>query len=76
MTGIVLAAAIALIELHGPSGQVVGINPAEISSVRSPIEDSGRWAEGAHCVIVMTNGRVNAVAEDCDTVMRKANDQK
>jgi hypothetical protein len=65
------AAIIALVELHGPSGQVLQINPAEVSSLRAPVDATGHWGEGTRCVIVMTNGRSNAIAEDCDTAARK-----
>jgi len=68
-----LAAAVAgaLVELHAPTGQIIDINPAYVSSMRAPLDTSGRWARGVRCIIVMANGRFNAVAEDCDTVREK-----
>jgi hypothetical protein len=71
MNGILLLAAITLVELHGPSGQRIEINPAEISSVREPLDFKTHWAAGTRCVIVMSNGRYIAVAEDCLTAAQK-----
>jgi hypothetical protein len=59
------------IELHGPTGQVLHVNAAEISTLREPISADGHWARGTHCIIVMTNGKVIGVAEDCATVEHK-----
>ena len=58
---------VALVGLHTPNGHVFEINPAEISSAREPRDVGGgqHWANGTHCVLIMTNGRFNAVAETC-----------
>jgi len=64
------------IELHGPAGETVHINAAEVSSLRAPIAKLGDWIEGVKCVVVMTNGRVFAVAEDCATVAKKLGEEK
>lgn len=61
--------AIHLITLHGPSGQVIEINPNEISSVRTPLPGKFHHKE-VRCVITMTNGNFNAVIETCDEVNR------
>jgi len=69
-----LILALVFVELHGPTGQVLEINPAEVSSLREPLDESvGRhhWGRGTHCVVVMANGGFNAVAEDCATVLKK-----
>jgi hypothetical protein len=61
-----------LIELHGPTGQVLEINPALVSSLRQPIDTQRQhWGQGTHCVVVMSNGGFIAVAEDCPTVLDK-----
>ena len=69
---LLLTAAIAafhLIQLHGPNGQQIDLNPHEISSIREPSEGSeGHFEKGTRCLVFMTNGKVNAVSEDCDTV--------
>jgi hypothetical protein len=60
---------LSLVELHTPANTIVDINPAEVSSLREPLELSTQhWARGTHCVIVMSNGRTIAVTEDCPTV--------
>ena len=69
---LLLTAAIAafhLIQLHGPDGQEIDINPHEIASLREPSSISeGHFPKGIRCVIVMTNGRFNLVVENCNTV--------
>ena len=59
--------ALHLIVLHGPNNQFFEINVDEISSVRSPRLDANRhFPHGTRCVITMTNGKFNAVAETCE----------
>jgi len=70
MPGILAIAAVALVELHAPSGQVIAINPSQVSSLRAPLDVSGHWGKGTRCVVVMSNGGFNAVVEDCATVER------
>jgi hypothetical protein len=64
------AVVVALVQFTGPDGkQRIDINPAEVSSVREPVTvNQGHWAKGTNCVIVMSNGRFNAVNEGCDKV--------
>ena len=58
-----------LIQLHGPDGQDIDINPHEVASLREPGSMSGNHLpKGTRCIVVMTNGRFNMVKEDCDTV--------
>jgi hypothetical protein len=66
--------ALVFVELHGPTGQVLEINPAEVSSLRQPLDAAlghRHWTAGTKCIVVMTNGGVVAVAEDCPTVVQK-----
>jgi len=65
-----LVGAVALVELHGPTGQVIAINPEQVSSLRAPLDVKGHWGQRTRCVVVMSNGRFNAVTEDCVTVER------
>jgi len=69
---ILIATAIAafhLIQLHGPGGAEIDINPHEISSLREPSEGSeGHFGPGTQCLIFMTNGKVNAVKEACENI--------
>jgi len=72
VTNLCAVLALTFVELHGPSGQVLELNPSEVSSIRAPIDvGSGHWAKGTKCIVVMTNGRLNAVVEDCATVIQK-----
>ena len=58
-----------LIQLHGPDGQEIDVNPHEVASLREPSSVSeGHCPKGVRCVVVMTNGRFNLVKEDCSTV--------
>lgn len=69
MNEIIIAA---LIQLTDPSGShSIYVNPAEVSSARQPLDIPGRWPKGAHCIVSMTNGRFNAVMENCDVVSKK-----
>src|SRR5262249_37312395 len=66
--------ALLFIELHGPTGQTLYVNAAEISMLREPTAQAlaaQHWAKGVHCIIVQTNGKFLAVAEDCATVRSK-----
>jgi len=70
---LVEALVIAFVELHGPSGQVLEVNPALVSSIRQPIDVAGpsHWARGTRCIIIMSKGMFLAVSEDCVTVIKK-----
>ena len=66
------ATALLLIKLTTPGGHELDVNPGEVSSLRAPIDTTpGLWAKGTNCILVMSNGRFNAVAEDCPTVQQK-----
>ena len=61
--------AITLVYLHAPNGQLLEVNPAEVSTLRAPLGgDHQHWGRGTKCIIVMANGLFNATAEDCPTV--------
>ena len=76
MTGgtrvIVLCATLAgldLIEMHGPEGQRVLVNPATVTSIRAPLKAGDKFLpRGTRCVVLMTNSRIIAVREDCEAV--------
>ena len=68
------AVATAFIEFHGPTGQRIEVNPTEVSSLREPFDASVKnhhWAEGTKCIMVMSNGGLIAIAEDCQTAVEK-----
>ena len=65
----VVVIAFHLIQLHGPDGQEIDINPHEVASLREPSAVSeSHFPKSTRCVVIMTNNRFNAVREDCDTV--------
>jgi len=74
MLGAILA--LTLVEFHAASGQLIEINPAEVSSLRAPLDIKGHWAPGVHCIIVMSNGGFNGVAESCAAAEQKLQDAK
>lgn len=69
MLALLLLSAIDLVELHGPAGQRVFINPPEITTVREPLRaDLKHFSRGTHCIVVMADGKFVAVRETCDQV--------
>lgn len=66
---LLIAGPIDLLTLHGPEGQQILLNPAQVTTMRSPQGgDLGHFALGTHCVIVMTSGKFVPVREDCNNV--------
>lgn len=63
----VLIAALDLLEVHGPDGQMAFVNVHEIASIRAPTTfDLGRhFAKGSKCVLLTTDGKFLAVVETC-----------
>jgi len=55
--------------VHSPGGSEVGLNAAEISSIRQRAEMPDQH-EDVRCVIVMTNGLSIGVTETCPDVIR------
>jgi uncharacterized protein YlzI (FlbEa/FlbD family) len=76
ITELLLTVAITFVELHGPTGRIIVLNSAEISSLREPLDTNAHWARGVRCIIVMTNGKYIAVLEKCTAVEQKLNDGK
>ena len=67
----ILAAAMVafkLIQLHGPSGQLIDINPDQVVTLREPRADEGHFPRGIRCIVNMTDGKLNVVQEDCLTI--------
>jgi hypothetical protein len=55
--------------LHGPGGQIIDINPNEVTSLREPQRGSeAHFGKEVHCIIKMTNGAINAVVENCELI--------
>ena len=74
-----LAAAVLLVTLHapGPGSQPVYVNPENVSSVREPRTiNRAHFAPGTRCVLVMTNGLMVSVVEDCDEVLARLQEKE
>lgn len=71
LAAIVLANFIDLVQLTGPDGQKVFVNPMEITTLRVLSKlavVSEHFPKGSHCVIVTTNGKFLPVQETCERV--------
>jgi len=59
-----------LLLVHGPGGQMIEINPREVSSIREIRgADKGHFQEGIKCLVIMTNGKFIGTIEDCKTII-------
>jgi len=67
--------ALYLIQLTGPDHQIIRINPAEVSNIRTP-RGSDHFAPGTRCLVFMTDGRPITVMETCDEVRELLEDGK
>jgi len=56
-----------LISLTGPDGQIIQVNPQDVTSLRT-IRNSEHFAPGVHCNVFMTDGKNVGVVEDCKKV--------
>lgn len=63
-------AATDLLELHGPDGQTVLINPGQINSLRQPTSVDLRrfFPKSTRCVVLTTDGKFIAVVEVCGAI--------
>jgi hypothetical protein len=62
-------AALLFILVHGPDGQEIELNIAEISSIRQPRSAEDHFNKDVHCLIFMTNGKFVGVEETCGDVI-------
>lgn len=65
-----------LLQLHGPGGQNIFINPNEVTSVREPRSGEDHFGKGVHCLVNTADGKFSAVVEDCATVRMLVEDGK
>jgi len=64
--------AVALVELQGPDGQVVYVNPAEVTTVREPRGlNTGHWGAAIKCLVMLADGKFITVINPCDDVRKK-----
>ena len=62
-----------LILLHAADGQVIEINPDQITNMRGPRDVASKdklFPAHTRCLISQTDGKYVAVTEDCDTVKK------
>jgi hypothetical protein len=71
-----LTISIRLIFVHGPGGQEIELNVAEISSIRQPRDTEEHFTGDVQCVIIMSNGKFVGVTETCAQVVLKITDQR
>jgi hypothetical protein len=76
--GLVLAGMVVsgmmFVELHGPNGARLFVNPHEVTSVRDATKAmiaQHHVAAGSHCALLMSNGNLITVQERCDEVRQK-----
>jgi uncharacterized protein YlzI (FlbEa/FlbD family) len=65
----VIVVAAAWIQLSGPSGQEIFVNPDEVVSIRQP--QTQLLHENIHCTLQTVDGKLINVIEDCDAVIAK-----
>lgn len=67
MNALLGLAAATWVMLHGPNGQVVYLNTAQITNIRTP-RGEGHFGAGVRCLLFMTDGKYVGVLETCPTV--------
>jgi len=61
-----------LVEVHAPNGQIIYVNPREVTSIREPLAANRRYlAKGVNCVMFIVNGNFIGTIETCPEI-RKA----
>ena len=69
LLGAAILSAITLVELHGPTGQIIWVNPQEVTDVREPTATQ-HFARGTKCLVYLSNHFVT-VTENCIAVKKK-----
>lgn len=60
-----------LIVLHRSDGGEVTINPAQVTSLRSPTAQFRQMVPAGHCIVDLTDRKFVAVLEPCEEVKRR-----
>jgi hypothetical protein len=71
-----LLAAVQLLFVHGPDGQMLELNIDQISSIREPRATEGHFHKDVKCIIIMSNNRLVAIVETCNDVLNYLQAQK
>jgi hypothetical protein len=65
------------LQLHGPDGQTIDVNPEQITSLRMPQASAGdHFPKGTKCILKMTNGSINAVVESCEAIRHMLKEER
>jgi hypothetical protein len=65
-----LVIAMQLVQLTGPNGQVIYINPVDVVTIRQPTVGADHFHTAVKCVIFTVDGRWLGVVESCADVER------
>ena len=66
-----LVATLGTVELTGPDGQLIYVNPEQVVSIREPRDPERRhFAKDVHCLLNMTDGKFITVTEECVFVQK------
>lgn len=69
---LIMLIAAAFIQLHAPDGQIIYLNPDQITNLRKPRgQDQQHFIKGTNCVVFTTDGKYISVYESCEQI-RKA----
>lgn len=67
-----LLLAAALIQLHGPDGQTIFLNPQQITNFRVPRGgEREHFVRGARCLVFLTDGRYLSIQEPCEQLQQQ-----
>jgi hypothetical protein len=64
---IFMALAMALITLSGPDGQTIELNPAEVTTLRTP-RGIDHQSREIHCIVFTADGKFIGVKQTCRSV--------
>jgi hypothetical protein len=62
------ALVLSLVQLTGPDGQLVEVNPAHVVTVREPRNIEGHFHNDVKCLVHLDDGKFVAVIEPCAVV--------
>jgi hypothetical protein len=61
-----------LVEIAGPDGQRIWVNPSQVISVRTPRgTETGHWPRNTRCLLLTMDSRLIVSSESCEDVRRK-----
>jgi len=55
--------------LHAPDGQVIYLNPDQVTNIRKPRRtEDGHFVRGTNCLVFTTDGKYFATHESCEVI--------